>query len=57
MCAANLPYEIHYYRNGEHFITRQFYTLKEAKKESDFLKSMGYSHSLWHNSELIEQYR
>ena len=53
-----LPYEIHYYNmNGEHFRTRQFCALDDAKRESDFLKSMGYSHSVWHYSELLEQYR
>lgn len=52
-----LQYEIHYYRNGEHFRTKQFYTLEEATNESNFLKSMGYSHSVWHYSELMEQYR
>lgn len=52
-----LPYEIHYYNmNGEHFRTRQFYTLSDAIKESNFLKSMGYSYSVWNYSELIEQY-
>lgn len=53
----SLPYEIHYYQNGKHFKTRQFCTLDAAKSESDFLKSMGYSHSLWHYSELIDQYK
>lgn len=54
---VSLPYEIHYYRDKVHFKTRQFCTLDDAKKESKFLKSMGYSHSLWHYSELLEQYR
>lgn len=52
-----LPYEIHYYVGGMHFKTKQFYTLKDAQKESNFLKSMGYSHSVWHYSELLEKYR
>lgn len=54
---VSLPYEIHYYRDKVHFKTKQFCTLDDAKKESEFLKSMGYSHSLWHYAELLEQYR
>lgn len=53
----NLPYEIHYYNlKGVHFKTRQFFTLDAAKAESNFLKSMGYKHSLWHYSEMLENY-
>ncbi len=56
--SMNLPYEIHYYNTeGVHFRTRSFCTLSDAIMESDFLKSMGYSHSVWHYSELLERYR